>query len=73
MLALLTEDLPKEMQEKPRIHRNVIYICMAPTSYALPGTLETRKAVFEPGEHFKMWQISGINLKILALPCHNKQ
>ena len=54
MLALLTEDLPKEMQEKPRIHRNVIYICMAPTSYALPGTLETRKAVFEPGEHFKM-------------------
>ena len=46
-LALTTEDLPKDLQNEKRIHRNVVYVCMVPMNYANQNSLEMRKTIFE--------------------------
>ena len=50
MAALHSKDLPQDMQEIQRKHRNVIYVCMMPAKGASKESLETRKAIFRPGE-----------------------
>ena len=50
MAALHTKDLPQNMQEIQRKHRNVIYVCMMPAKGASKDSLETRRAIFESGE-----------------------
>ena len=52
MAALRTEDLPKEMQDKPRIHRNIIYICMSPISESNSSLIKKRREIFKPGTQY---------------------
>ena len=49
MPALHTNDLPFELRQKPRLHRNVMYVCMAPASWASEETLKIRQDIFKPG------------------------
>ena len=39
--------MPQDLQNEQRIHRNVVYVCMVPKSYAHQKCLEFRKSVFE--------------------------
>ena len=50
MAPLRTKDMPSEFQKTDRNFRNVMYICMVPSSYAGPENLQVRKEIFQPGE-----------------------
>ena len=46
MPALKSADLPSELETLPRSFRNVVYICMVPSSLADKKNLKKRKSVF---------------------------
>ena len=50
MPALKSADLPSELETLPRSFRNVVYICMVPSSLADKKNLKKRKSVFSDDE-----------------------
>ena len=76
MAALRTEDLPKEMQDKPRIHRNIIYICMSPISESNSSLIKKRREIFKPGTQYLVslqcpWHYTSKRFFMLAMLCMN--